>query len=177
MTPWTADFQAFLSFTVSQSLLKFISIESVMPSSHLILCHPLLLPPSIFPIIRVLFNESASRSRLPSYWRFSFSISPSKEYSGLISFRIDWSDLLPCSPRDSQESSLAPHFKSINSLMLSHLYGPTLTCPTGQLNRFGFLYMALALFLPLSTHFLTHMNAIPLPLFLQFSSVQSLSRV
>ena len=102
---------------------KLMSIESVMPSNHLILCHPLLLLPSIFPRIRVFSNESALCIRLPKYW--SFSISPSNEYSGLISFRIDWFDLW--SPRDSEESSLAPQFKSMNSSVLSLLYGPTLT--------------------------------------------------
>ena len=94
MTPWTAAHQASLSITNSQSLLKLMSIESVMPSNHLILCHPLLLPPSMFPSIRVFSNESLLRIRWPKYWSFSFSISPSHEYSGLISFRIDWLDLL-----------------------------------------------------------------------------------
>ena len=93
-TPWTAARQAFLSFTISQNLLKFIFIESVMPSNHLILCHPLVLPPSIFPSIRVFSNESVLCMRWPKYWSFSFSISPSNEYSGLISFRMDWLDLL-----------------------------------------------------------------------------------
>ena len=92
-TPRTAACQAFLSFTISQSLLKLMSIESVMPSNHLILCHPFLLP-SIFSSIRVFSNESALRIRWPQYWSFSFRISPSNEYSGLISFRIDWFDLL-----------------------------------------------------------------------------------
>ena len=92
VTPWTAARQASLSFTSSRSLLKPMSIESVMPSNHLILCHPLLLPPLIFPSIRVFSNESVLRIRWPKYW--SFSISPSSEYSGLISFRIDWFDLL-----------------------------------------------------------------------------------
>ena len=91
--PWTAVHQASLSITNSQSLLKLMSIESVMPSNHLILCHPLL-PPSIFPSMRVFSNESALRSRWPKYWNFSFSISPSNEYSGLISFRMDWLDVL-----------------------------------------------------------------------------------
>ena len=90
MTPWTASCQAPLSFTISQSSLKLMSIESVMPSKHLILCRPLLLPPSIFPSIRVFSSESGLRIRWPNYWSFSFSISPSNEYSGLISFRIDW---------------------------------------------------------------------------------------
>ena len=93
-TPCTIVCEASLSITKSQSLLKLMSIESVMPSNHLILCHPLLLPPSIFPSIRVLSNESVLRIRWPKYWSFSFSISPSNEYSGLISFRIDWLDLL-----------------------------------------------------------------------------------
>ena len=93
-TPWTAACQASLSFTISQSLLKFMSIESVMPSNHLILCHRLLLLPSIFPSIRVFAKETALCIRWPKYWSFSFSISPSDEYSGLISFRIDWFDLL-----------------------------------------------------------------------------------
>ena len=93
-TPWTAAHQASLSITNSQSLLKLMSIESVMPSNHLILCHPLLLPPSIFPSIRVFSNESVLCIRWPKYRNFSFSISPFNEYSGLISFTIDWFDLL-----------------------------------------------------------------------------------
>ena len=92
-TPWTAALQASLSFTISQSLLKLMSIESVMPSNHLVLCHPLLLP-SIFPGIRVFSNESALCIRWPKYWSFSFSINPSNEYSGFLSFRTDWLDLL-----------------------------------------------------------------------------------
>ena len=94
MTPWTIACQAFLSITNSWSLLKLMSIMSVMPSNHLILCRPLLLPPSIFPSIRVFSNESVLRMRWPKYWSFSFSISPFNEYSGLISFRMDWLDLL-----------------------------------------------------------------------------------
>ena len=93
-TPWTASCQTSLSFTNSWSLLKLMSIKSVMPSNHLILCCPLLLLPSIFPRIRVFYNESLLRIRQPKYWCFTFDISPSKEYSGLISFRIDWFDLL-----------------------------------------------------------------------------------
>ena len=91
-TPWTVARQASLSFTISRSLPKLMSIESVMPSNHLILCHPLLLP-SLFPSIRVFSGESALCISWPKYWSFSFSISPSNEYSGLISFRIDWFDL------------------------------------------------------------------------------------
>ena len=93
-TPWTAACKAFLSFTISQSLIKLISIESTMPSNRLIFCHPLLLLPSIFPSIRVFSNVSALCFKWPKYWSFSFSISPCTEYSGLISFRIDWFDLL-----------------------------------------------------------------------------------
>ena len=126
MTPWPATPQAFLSITNSQSLLKLMSIESVMPSKHLILCRPLHLLPSIFSSIRVFFNELALCIRWPNYQSFSFSISPSNEYPGLISFRIDSFDLLVV-PRDSQESSPTQQFKSINSSMLSFVYGPTLT--------------------------------------------------
>ena len=93
-TPWTAARQASLSITISQSLLNLMSIKSVMPSNHLILCHPLLLLPSVFPSIRVFFSESALLIRWPKYQSFSFSISPSSEYSGLISFTIDGFDLL-----------------------------------------------------------------------------------
>ena len=92
-TPWTAASQASLSFTISQSLLKLMFIESVIPSKHLVLCHPLLLLPLIFPSIRVFSNDSALCIRWPKYWNFSFSLSPSNKYSGLISFRIDWFDL------------------------------------------------------------------------------------
>ena len=93
VTPWTATHQASLSFTNSQSLLKLMSIDLVMPSNHLILCHPLLLPP-LFPSISVISNKSVLRIRWPKYWSFSFSISPSNEHPGLISFRMDWLDLL-----------------------------------------------------------------------------------
>ena len=94
VTPWTSAYQASLSITNSWSLLKLMSIESVMPSNHLILCYPLLLLPSIFPTIRVFSNESVLPIRWLKYWSFSFSISPSNEHSGLISFRMDWLDLL-----------------------------------------------------------------------------------
>jgi len=124
-TPWTAAHQAFLTITNSRSLLKLMSIESMMPSNHLILCRPLLLPPSIFPSIRVFSNESILHIRWPKYWHFSFSISCSNEYSGLISFRIDWLDLLAVQGT-LQESSPTPQFKSINSSVLSFLYTPTL---------------------------------------------------
>ena len=94
VTPWTASREASLSITNFRSLPKLMAIESVMPSNHLILCRPLLLPPSIFPSNRVISNESVLRIRRPKYWSFSFSISPSNEYSKLISFRMDWLDLL-----------------------------------------------------------------------------------
>ena len=99
-TPWTAEHQAFLSITNSQSFLKVMSIESVMPSNHLFLCNPLLLPPSIFPSIRVFFNESFLPIRWPKFWSFSSSISPSNEYSGLISFRTDLFYLWQIDSRD-----------------------------------------------------------------------------
>ena len=94
VTPWTAACQASLCITTSRSLLKLMCIESVIPSNHLILCYPFLLPPSIFPSIRVFSNESVLPIRCPKYWSFSFSISPSNEYSGLISFGMNWLDLL-----------------------------------------------------------------------------------
>ena len=92
-TPWIAARQASLSITNSWSLPRLMSIKSVMPSNHLILCHPLILPPSIFPSVKVFCNESVLHTRWPKYWRFSFSISPSNDYSGLISFRMDWISL------------------------------------------------------------------------------------
>ena len=110
VTPWTAACQASLSFTIPRSLLKFISIELVMPSNHLILCCPLLLLPSILHSIRVFSNELALCIRWPKYWRFSFSICPSNEYSGLISFSIDW---YSC-PRDSQDMCTTNHSESYN---------------------------------------------------------------
>ena len=126
VTSWTAACQPSLSFTISQTLLKLVSIESVIPSSHLILCRPLLLLPSIPPSIRVFSNMSTLHMRWLKYWSFSFSISPSNEHPGLISFRMDFVGS-PCSPRDSQESSPTPQFKSINSSALSFLHSPTLT--------------------------------------------------
>ena len=118
--PWTAACQDSLSITNSQSLLKLLSIKSLMPSNHLILCHHFLFLPSVFSTVTVFSNESVLRIRWPKYWNFSLSISLYNEYSGPISF---WS---PCSPRDSQESSPTPQFKSINSLVLSFLYSPAL---------------------------------------------------
>ena len=130
-TPRTAAHQASLSFTISWSLPKFMSIESVMPSNHLILCHSLLLLPSIFPSIRVFSNELALYIRWPKYWSLSFSISPSNEYSGLISFRIDWLDFLVV---QGTLKSLLQHHSSKASIFqcsaffmvqLSHLYMTT----------------------------------------------------
>ena len=116
-TPWTAVCQASLSFTISQNLLKLMCIESVMPSNHLILCHPLLLLPSVFPSIRVFSSESALPIRWPKYCSFSFSIGPSNEYSGLISFRIDWLDFLTV---QGTLKSLRQHHSS-NALVLQYL--------------------------------------------------------
>ena len=127
MTPWIAARQASLFFPISQSLLKLMSIGSVMSSNHLILCCPPLLLPSIFPSIRVFSNELALCIKWPKYWSFSFSISLSNEYSGLISFRIDWFDLLAV---EGTLKSLLQHHNlkaSISSLGLSLLYGSTLT--------------------------------------------------
>ena len=124
-TPWTVARQASLSITNSQSLLKLISIELVIPYNHRILCHPLLLPPSIFPSIRVFSYESVLHIRWPKYWGFRFRISASNEYSGLISFRMDWLDLLAV--QGTLKSLLQHQFKTINSLALSFLYSPILT--------------------------------------------------
>ena len=120
MTPWTAARQASLSITNSWSLPKLISVETVMPSNHHILCHPLLLLPSIFPSIRVFSNESLLHIRWPNYWNF-FNISPSSEHSGLISFRMDWLDLLAV--QGTRKSLLQHH----SSSAFSFLYSPALT--------------------------------------------------
>ena len=123
--PQTAACQASLSITNSQGLLKLRSIESVTPSNHLILCCPLLLLPSIFPNVRVFSNESVLPIRWPKCWRFSFNISSSNEYSGLISFRMDWFDLL--SVQGTLKSLFQHHSSSINSSVLSFIYCPSLT--------------------------------------------------
>ena len=124
----TAAHQAHLSSSVSQNLLKFMSIDSVMLSNHLILCHPLLLLPSVFPSNRVFSNESALHIRWPNYWSFSFSINPSNEYSGLISFKIDWFDLLAVQgtlrnllQHHSSKASILWH-SAFFMVQLSHLY-------------------------------------------------------
>ena len=120
-TPWTAACQAFLSITNPWSLRKVMSIESVMPSNYLILCHPLLLPPSIFPNIRVFSNESALRIRWPKYWNFSFNISPSNEHPGLISFRMEWLDLLAV---QGTLKSLLQHYSSKASILWCSAFFP-----------------------------------------------------
>ena len=125
-TPWTAAYQASLSITNSWSLPKLMSTKSVMPSNHLILCSPLLLLPSIFPSISVFSSESVLHIMWTKFWSFSYSISPSNEYSGLISFRMDWLDLLAVQGT-LKESPPAPQFESMNSSALSFLYSLTLT--------------------------------------------------
>ena len=141
LTPWTVARHAPLSSTISWSLFKFMSIESVMPSNHLILCHLVLLP-SIFPSFRVFSNQSALRIKWPKYWSFNFSISPSNEYSGFISFRIDWFNLLAV--QGTLKSLLQHHnFKSINSSELSLLYGLTFTFIHDYWKNHSFDYMNL----------------------------------
>ena len=152
VTPWLhAACQASLSITNSRSLLKLMSTESVMPSNHLILCHPLLLPPSIFPSIRVFSNESVLRIRWPKYWSFSFSISPSKEHPGLISIRMDWLDLLAM--QGTLKSLLQYHSSKASILwcsaffivQLSHSY--TTTGKTIALTRWTFVGKVMSLLL------------------------------
>ena len=126
-TPWTAAHQASLPITNSRSLLKLMSIESVMPSNHLILCCPLLLPPSIFPSIRVFSNESALCFRWPKYWSFSFNISPSSEHPGLISFRMDWLDLLAV--QGTLKSLLQHHSSKASGLRRSAFFIVQLSHP------------------------------------------------
>ena len=127
VTSWTAAHQASLSITNSRSLLKLMSIESVMPSNHLILCHFLLLPPSIFPSIRIFSNESVLRIRWPKYWSFSFNISPSNEYSGLISIRTDWVDLLAV--QGTLKSLLQHHSSKVSILQRSAFFIVQLSHP------------------------------------------------
>ena len=123
-TPWTTAHQASLSLTNSRSLLRLMSIKLVMPSKHLILCCPLLLPPSIFPNIRVFFSESVLHIRWPKYWSFSFSISSSNEYSGLISFRVDWLDLHEV--QGTLKSLLQHHSSKHQFFGAQFSYSPTL---------------------------------------------------
>ena len=125
--PWIAAHQASLSITISQSLLKLMSIMSMMPSNHLILCHPLLLPPSIFPSIRVFSNKLVLHIRWPKYWSFSFSIIPSNEYSRLISFRMDWLDLLVV--QGTLKSILQHHSSKASTLRRSAFFTVQLSHP------------------------------------------------
>ena len=142
-TPWTAACQASLSITNSWSLFKLMSVESMMPSNHLILCHPLLLPPLIFPSIRVFSNESVLRIRWPKYWSLSFSISPSSEYSGLISFRMDWLDLP--SVQETLKSLLQHHSSkaSVSSALSPFLLPPFVSslCPLSSLFLENHIYL------------------------------------
>ena len=189
-TLWTATHQAALSFTISWRLLKLMSIESVMPSNHLILCHPLFLLPSIFPSIRVFSNESVLCMRWPKYWRFSFSISPSNEYSGLISFKIDWLDLLA---EQGTLKSLLQHHSSKASILqrsaffmvqLSHPY--TTTGKTIVLKRLTFVSKVMSLlfnmlsrlvivFLPRSKHLLISWLQSPSAVILEPRKIQSVT--
>ena len=137
VTPLTASCQASLSIANSRSLLKLMFIESVMPSNHLILSCPLFLLPLIFPSIKVFSNGSVLCIRWPEYWSFSFSISPSNEYSELIAFKIDWFDLLPVQGT-LKKSSPTPQFKNISSSALSFLYSPTLTSIHGYWKNHSF---------------------------------------
>ena len=141
VTPRTAAHQPSLSVTNSQSLLKLMSIESVMPSNHFILCCPLLFPPSIFPSFRVFSNESVFHIRWPKYWSFSFKISPFNEYSGLISFRNDWLDLLAV--QGTFNSSSTSQFQKTSSSMLRLLYDPTLTFVHDYWKKHSFDYIDL----------------------------------
>ena len=151
VTPWTAACQASLSIANSRSLLKLMSIESVMPSNHLILCRPLLLPSSIFPSIRVFSNESVLRSRWPKYWSFSFNISPSKEYAGLISFWIDRLDFLAV--QETLKSLLQHHSSKASILqcsaffILQHSHSYMTTGKTIALNRWTFVGKVMSLLL------------------------------
>ena len=150
VTPWTAAHQASLSITNCRSLPKPMSIESVMPSKHLILCHPLLLPPSIFPSIRVFSNESALLIRWLKYWSLSFNISPSNEHPGLISFRMDWLDLLAV--QRTLKSLLQHHSSKGSILPCSAFFTVQLSHPymtTGKiiaLNRWTFVDKVMSLF-------------------------------
>ena len=150
VTPWIVACQASLSITNSRSLLKLTSIESVMPSSHLILCRPLLLLPPVPPSIRVFVNESTLRMRWPRYWSFSFSISPSNEHAGLISFRMDWLDLLAVQgtlksllQHHSSKASIFWH-SAFFTVQLSHPY--TTTGKTIALTRWTFVGKVMSAF-------------------------------
>jgi len=157
VTPWTAAHQAFLSITNSQSLLKLMSIESLMPSNHLNLCHPLLLLPSIFPSIKVFSSESVLRIRVPKYWSFSFNISPSNECSGLISFKMDWLDLLAV--QGTLKSLLQHHYSKASVLQCSAFFNVQLSHPymtTGKiiaLTRWTFVGKVMSLLFNMLSRF------------------------
>ena len=192
MIPWTAGHQASLSLTNSQSLLKLMSIESVIPSNHLILCRPLLLLPSIFPSIRVFSNESVLHIRWPKRWDFGFNISPSNEYSGLISFRMDWLDLLAV---QGTLKSLLQHHSSKASILwrsaffmvqLSHPY--MATGKTIALTRWTFVSKVIAIsllfnmlsrlvlaFIPRSKHLLISWLQSPSAVILEPKKIKSLT--
>ena len=188
VTPWTAACQSSLAITNSQNLLKLMFIKLVMPSNHLILCRPLLLLPSIFPSIRVFSNESALRIRWPNYWSFSFNISPSNEYSGLISFRMDWLDLLAV---QGTLKSLLQHHSSKTSILLhsaffivqlSHPYMTTgktiaLTRRTfvGKVTSllFNMLSRLVIIFLPRSKHLLISWLQSPSAVILEPKKIKS----
>ena len=189
-TPWTAACQASLSITNSQSLLKLMSIMSAMPSNHLILYHPLLLLPSIFPSIRVFSNESVLCIRRPNYWSFSFSISPSNEYSGLISFRMDWLDLLDVQKilknllqHHSSKASIFQH-SAFFIVQLSHPYMTTgktiaLTRQTfvGKVMSllFNMLYRLVIVFLPRSKRLLISWLQSPSAVIFKHKKIKSLT--
>ena len=160
VTSWTATCQAFLSITNSQSLLKLMFIESVMPSKHLILCCPHFFVPSMFPSIRVFSNESV-RIRWPKYWSFSFSISPSNEYSGLISFRIDWLDLLAL---QGTLKSLLQHYSSKVSI---------LSCSAFFTVLFNMLSGLVITFLPRNKHLLISWLQSPSAVILELKKIKS----
>ena len=189
-TPWTAACQSSLSFTISWSLLKLMSIESVMPSNHLILCRPLLLLPSIFPSIRVFSSESALRIRWSKHWSLSFSISPSSEYSGLISFRIDWFDLFAIQrtlksllQHHSSEASVLQH-SAFFVVQLSHPFMATgktiaLTIRTfvGKVMslHFNMLSRLVIVFLPRSRHLLISWLQSPSAVILEPKKIKSVT--
>ena len=165
-TPWTAARQASLSITNSWSILKLMSIESMMPSNHLILCRPLLLPPSIFPSIRVFSSESVLCIRWPKDWSFSFSISPSNEYAGLISFMMDWLDLLAV--QGTLKSLLQHHSSKASILQHSAFFLVQLSHPhmtTGKtiaLTRQTFVGKVISLLFNMLSRLVRHQNNFPL---------------
>ena len=178
-TPWTAERQASLSFTNSRSLLKLVPFEAVMTSDHLILCRPLLLPPLIFPSIRVFSNESVLRIRWPKYWSFSFNLSPSNEHLGLIFFRMDWLDLLAL---QGPLKSLLQHHSSKASILqpsdffivqLSHAY--ITTRKTIALIRWTFIDKVMSLLLNMLSRLV--ITFLPRSKYLLISGLQSPSAV